>query len=385
MGCVMDKRHPDLAVSGEDVTAGIMLIHCVMASAHGELRRVKRRSQTVVAESRKVSGAAERPGETFAEQTVGKAVRNLDRAIPLPTSEIKRETTSIDIDRTNATENSNVESVKGLYDEWVKDLAAHCERNGLKAPPKAHLYAIFQRLQSAMLRDAEVQKTRDGIKKESAESGDGIKYYDYSSKEYVSEVQRVLYKALEDLGRVTDLFTGQRDKVIGAKVSGSANGVAFWSGVGAKAMAQANGHVTLEGSMASIFDGSGSYQGILHKFREREGPDSEALHWTNELPLWAALSEHYAEAVSEYAGIGKTEGKPPIYGYIGPPSTPSDIDNIYKAVESLRLTAEQKKRIQWRAVTGPAPGGWEYTGTGSNGRELALQKVTEAGLDEQGI
>ena len=343
-----------------------------MPSALRELRRVKQSNQKVAAKSRKVSRAVERPRETVAEETVGKALRNLDRSIPLPTSEIKREPTtgsgaSIE-DQKNATEYGPKTQLETIQDQrhfmqrsftnWIRDLKRHNESYNKDVDlqlPEDELWLIFARLQEAMMRDANVRdkKTKEGT--------DGNTYFDYKSARYVDEVQEVLYNALSGLDKMTRFLTKQRDKVVNAD---PAKGVAFWSGEGAKEMAMRNGHVTLEGSMGAIFNADKYYKGIFNRTLK-----SEELHWSFELPLWAALSKHYAEAVSAYAGGGEQGDERPIYGYIGKNWLPIEIESIFEGVEGLELTPEQRDRIQWRAVR---DGEVSNMGPGDEGRKRAV-------------
>lgn len=140
----------------------------------------------------------------------------------------------------------------------------------------------------------------------------------------------------------------------------------FWSGTGAEAAAKATGGVSLEGSIGSLFD---KYQGEWINF--------PAITGVQTLPLWAALSEAYAQKAAEHIDNFK------FVGFLGPGATRDQ--SIFNKIEqpvfvsALKAKKQAQPKIAWFTVecVKNADDQWESTGktTKHKSRTEALAEI----------
>ncbi len=182
--------------------------------------------------------------------------------------------------------------------------------------------------------------------------------------------EKALAEAMKSLEKFVAHAANYMDKVVNEIAKGGGGKTwAFWSGTGAQdaAKREAQGGVVLEGSVGSWFDAVW---------------DFKALTGVENLALWAALSEMYAQKAAEYYSSFS------FVGYLGPGATRDQ--SVFNKIEQPTLLAvlDKKKtvpapKIKWFVVDcnrNPANGRWEPTNNPSasfGNRGAALGEITK--------
>jgi hypothetical protein len=180
--------------------------------------------------------------------------------------------------------------------------------------------------------------------------------------------EKLLAEAMKGLKPFVDHAARYMDKVI-AK-AGSGQTWAFWSGRGAEDSAKAAGGVSLEGSVGSFF---AAY--------EKEWIDFPKLTGTETLPLWAAMSEMYAEKAAESMAKFK------FIGFVGPTATRDQ--SVFNKIEQptfVEVLTVRKRvappSIEWFVVDCEKDdkGNWVWTKKAPekfSDRSAALARITQ--------